>query len=774
MHHRSRSVVPRLLPLVLALLAPIAPAMGAPPLLDADHPPAWRSFIDQGRRDRGAAEHDAVRFLVRHRPERDAAIDPDILRDNLRAAIVAREAFPWAGEVPDDIFLNDVLPYAVLDETRENWRPAMLERCRPIVADCTTATEAAQALNRELFNLVNVHYNTGRKKPNQSPAESMEQGIATCTGLSILLVDACRSVGVPARVAGVANWHNKRGNHTWVEIWDGGWHFMGADEYDPRGVNRGWFVGDARKAVAGSEEHAVWATSYKPTGHHFPMVWDRADTSVHAVDVTGRYAPQTTKEETDDKTQTVYFRVFDTRDGERIEATIVALPTPGRPVIIKTNAGTTDLNDMPSLAVPRGEPFSFAVMVGNEARNAIIEAAPGDTRTVDLMWDELAEPALSRDDAESLIGMAFEAREARIAAERQPEIDANAFTIGDHTLKILEKTFGDEPESGRSLWISMHGGGGAPAEVNDQQWQNQIKLYEPEEGIYIAPRAPTDTWNLWHQAHIDDLFDRLIETYIATRNVNPDRVYLMGYSAGGDGVFQLAPRMADRFAAAAMMAGHPNETKPLGLRNLPFAVLMGGDDAAYDRNKKATEWKQALADLRADDPEGYPHEVKIYEGLGHWMQRKDAEILPWMASHTRNPWPRKIVWHQDDVTHDRFYWLALEPNADGSSPAKPRTTIEAWVSDPGTIRLTTPDHLSSIRLRLRDDLVDLSRDIRVFVNGERVFNGVVPRTQAAIDRSLAERNDPSSAATADLVVRWTAKAKPVSETGPAPVPPPDP
>ena len=42
---------------------------------------------------------------------------------------------------------------------------------------------------------------------------------------------------------------------------------------------------------------------------------------------------------------------------------------------------------------------------------------------------------------------------------------------------------------------------------------------------------------------------------IAFYGVDSDRVYLMGYSAGGDGVYQVAPRMADRFAAAAMMAG---------------------------------------------------------------------------------------------------------------------------------------------------------------------------------------------------------------------------
>ena len=59
----------------------------------------------------------------------------------------------------------------------------------------------------------------------------------------------------------------------------------------------------------------------------------------------------------------------------------------------------------------------------------------------------------------------------------------------------------------------MHGGGGAPAEVNDKQWQNQISLYQPAEGIYMAPRAPTDTWNLWHQDHIDVFFALFIQSF---------------------------------------------------------------------------------------------------------------------------------------------------------------------------------------------------------------------------------------------------------------------
>src|SRR5688572_18956710 len=159
------------------------------------------------------------------------------------------------------------------------------------------------------------------------------------------------------------------------------------------------------------------------------------------------------------------------------------------------------------------------------------------------------------------------------------------------------------------------------------------------------------------------MFQRLIEDHVALRGVNPDKVYLMGYSAGGDGVWQLAPRMADRFAAAAMMAGHPNEASVLGLRNLPFAAFVGGNDTAYNRNTVVEERSAELGRLAQADPGGYVHLARIYEGVGHWMNKKDAEAVPWMTQFKRNPWPRKLVWMQDDVVHRRFYWLQIPENA---------------------------------------------------------------------------------------------------------------
>ena len=474
------------------------------------------------------------------------------------------------------------------------------------------------------------------------------------------------------------------------------------------------------------------------------MVWSMADRSVAAVDVTARYIPAQAAIAATAEATSLYLRLWDTSGGERLVAKVSTVGAEGESTEHgSTRAGTADLNDMLAVPASTTDPVLLRLSRDGATRTALIQPASEGPRTVDLAWDQLG---LSRAEAEALVQEAWQSRCEVLRDERAAELEAMAIEAGDHELRLMEREFGEAPEGGRSLWISMHGGGGAPPELNDQQWQNQIRLYEPLEGIYIAPRAPSNTRNLWYRAEVDVLFDQLIETYVAARGVDPDRVYLMGYSAGGDGVYQLAPRMADRFAAAAMMAGHPNETQPLGLRNLPFAIYMGGEDFHYDRNKVAASWGEKLAELRAADPEGYPHQVTIYEGLGHWMERRDASALPWMASHDRDPWPSKVVWHQDDVIHDRFYWLAVPAGS-----ARARSTITAEV-DGQVIRLESSD-VEEVILRLRDGLVDLDLPVVVMAGDETLHDGLVPRTAPAIQGSIAERADPRSAATALLTVK---------------------
>ncbi len=356
-----------------------------------------------------------------------------------------------------------------------------------------------------------------------------------------------------------------------------------------------------------------------------------------------------------------------------------------------------------------------------------------------------AAEGLTRSQAEAFVAAVAAERTAALKQERAGEVAGKEIPLGDKSLRWLEKEFNLAPEGQRSLWISMHGGGGAPAAVNDQQWKNQIRLYAPAEGIVVAPRAPTNTWNLWHEGHIDPLFARLIDDFVAVRGVNPTKVYLLGYSAGGDGVWQLAPRMPDRFAAAAMMAGHPNGVNTLGVRNLPFAMFVGGADAAYHRNQVVAEKIAEFDRLQKADPEGYVHLGRVYEGLPHWMGLKDAEALPWMAKFTRQAWPQQVVWVQTGVPHDKFYWLQVPASA-----AKPGQKIIATVK--GQAVTLTGDIPKGWTLRLNDALLNLDEPVVVTVNGQQVFQGKVPRTEAVIRTALTERLDAQICPTALLTL----------------------
>lgn len=231
-----------------------------------------------------------VKFLLDNMPGNDLkTYSADLLLSNTKLAYKAISEVPWGRKVPEDVFLNNVLPYANLDETREDWRTDLYARYIGLAKECKTPGEAAQKLNDKIYADLNVRYHaTKRPKPNQSPSESIKASYASCTGLSILLVDACRAVGVPARIAGTALWFDKSGNHTWVEIWDNGeWKYIGAAEPGP--FNQTWFSEKASKADPNKPINAIYAVSFKKTNDNFVLSWDRSNKSISAVNVTTRY-----------------------------------------------------------------------------------------------------------------------------------------------------------------------------------------------------------------------------------------------------------------------------------------------------------------------------------------------------------------------------------------------------------------------------------------------------------------------------------------------------
>ena len=310
----------------------------------------------------------------------------------------------------------------------------------------------------------------------------------------------------------------------------------------------------------------------------------------------------------------------------------------------------------------------------------------------------------------------------------------NVFINNGLQLKIWAKTYGEKPADGRSLYISMHGGGGVPAKDNDAQWDNQKQLYTPTEGVYVAPRAPWNEWNMWFKPGLDELFEQLIQAAVATWDVNPDKVYLMGYSAGGDGAYKMGPRMADKWAAVSMMAGHPNGASMLSLRNTPFSIWVGANDADFNRNTIAAEYGKMLDDLQAADPDGYIHSTHIVEGKGHWMDNEDRAAVPWMAQYKRNPYPSRVVWCQSEVKRTSFYWISID-EAEYAEGA----TIVAEIEG-NTINISHCDY-ENVSFYLNDEMVNLDEPVVITYGDTELFNGMVKRSREVMESSLAKYGD---------------------------------
>jgi len=208
-------------------------------------------------------------------------------------ARVMRDAWAnaaWRDDVDAELWRNAVLPPTHVSEQCEGWCDVLTLRLQGVGDDAVGVRETVHALNAAIGDTLGVRYHpTKRRAPDQGPIETMELGWSSCTGLSILLADACRTRGIPARLTGTPLWVNDSGNHTWVEVWaDGDWHHVEAA--DPNSWDSAWFDEIASKAAGESDPmHRIYAVM--PDGPLiFPLAWAPERQDIQAVDVTDRYA----------------------------------------------------------------------------------------------------------------------------------------------------------------------------------------------------------------------------------------------------------------------------------------------------------------------------------------------------------------------------------------------------------------------------------------------------------------------------------------------------
>ena len=729
------------------------------------------------------AQRPAASFLLENMPQRDLeSLKADYLRENLRLAFEARTAAAWGKKLPEDVFFNDVLPYMSANEAREAWRPGLREKCLPLVKDCRSPGEAAHELNRKIFKLFGVRYSTKRNRADQAPAETIETGLASCTGLSILLVDACRSVGVPARLAGTPNWVNKSGNHTWVEVWDDGWHFAGAAEPDSRGLDHGWFQGRAAQAIEGSPEHAIYATSFRKTGTSFPLVWAPGVDYVSAVNVTSRYIPAGAKPQ--DKPR-LLVRVLEGAGGERVVRSVELIDRADleKGLRGRSRDESNDTNDILTFKVEKGRAYELRILDGERVLSREYRCG-GDRQDVVSIF--LADPSprkLEEADDKKLTaaltgyfsakkkkraGWKFSLALDKLLAGNEAAVRELAWKsfleaplhsglkedFGKHQVRFKThlspytvKNVGKRPKGGWPLFIAMHGGGGTTQQVNDSQWRHMQIYYRDQGSVtgyrYLALRAPNNKWNGFYDDYVYPLVENLVRQFLLFGDVDPDKVFIMGYSHGGYGAFSIGPKIPYRFAAIHSSAAAPTDGQSSAktLRNTIFTFMIGEKDHAYGRLKRCRGFNEKILKLRGDRKDIYPVTMEYKAGYGHGGL-PDRDKIKSMYPAVRDPVPAELTWEMTDGAVKDFFWLSCPEAYRGRG-------IDAACRKNKLVITTRGVETFSVLLDER--LVDFSKPVTIELNGRKVSGGKLKPSLKTLVETLSRRGDIGLAAT----VAWS-------------------
>ena len=188
----------------------------------------------------------AMKFFYGNMPYSDVGnYNPEVYLDYARHGVFLWNHSPFCQEMPEDIFLTNVLHYRINEEEIKPCRKFFYEKLSHRIAGMDME-HAILEVNYWCAEEMTYQATDAR---TSSAWDSYQKGFGRCGEESVFAVNALRSVGIPARQVYAPLWAHCDDNHAWVEVWcNGEWHYLGACE--PEAVlDKGWFTNAASRAM---------------------------------------------------------------------------------------------------------------------------------------------------------------------------------------------------------------------------------------------------------------------------------------------------------------------------------------------------------------------------------------------------------------------------------------------------------------------------------------------------------------------------------------------
>ncbi len=188
-----------------------------------------------------------------------------------------------------------------------------------------------------------------------------------------------------------------------------------------------------------------------------------------------------------------------------------------------------------------------------------------------------------------------------------------------------------EPDSAASpqpLIISLHSRGSSGTDLTEVDRFGTIDALHSGlqlDAVVLAPQATGDKWDV-------EMIIKDLDWVLANRNIDPDRIYAIGMSMGGNGVADLAAAYPDRIAAAIVLAGGLTSGDVANLNKLPLWVVRGQSD-----RPEAIARTDKMIDEMRSQPDHAPR--LVYSKVKNLDHRQHERILympyfyEWLMSH---------------------------------------------------------------------------------------------------------------------------------------------
>lgn len=352
------------------------------------------------------------------------------------------------------------------------------------------------------------------------------------------------------------------------------------------------------------------------------------------------------------------------------------------------------------------------------------------------------------------------------------------WTLPDGKMDFFYGSKGEKPASGYPLFLFLHGSG-SDAHGEWTACLSWAQAFKENSSVYFLPKSPKGgTGCRWYQPSRQEKWERLLKQALVSDYIDHDKIYFMGISEGAYGSQRLASFYADYLAGAGPIAGGEMlaSCPPENLANVAYCHQTGELDTSYGRASLTRKVGDILDELQSKHPGLYVHKVDLQPGKGHGCDY--TVTTPWLANHSREANPKYVYWENyglggingEEIRYrDSFYNLYIVEPSDDRDNELYRTvyemsvrgntidlsvnnvtlnlteqvTVSGWTAEIGVEKAYSPARRGKVRIYLNDNLVDLSKPVKVNVNGEEKFNGIVKPGTRDLVESCAIFYDPS-------------------------------